>query len=165
MQCHRRKKTRFEDVEWMLRRWGAEGIFTREAAETYIGDMQRRAARVRDVLERCGLERRPTMSDLTMVEGWQAAHDDAVIGYAAACARGMQVPMKYMDKLLEDWREAGVKTVEEAMARHEAARQPRPAAQGANPALNYEQREYKEEDFGDDFFIDLDKYGEGGDGK
>lgn len=30
-----------------------------------------------------------------------------------------------------------------------------------NPALNFEQREYKDEDFGDDFFIDLDKYGEG----
>jgi len=30
-----------------------------------------------------------------------------------------------------------------------------------NPALNFEQREYKNEDFGDDFFIDLDKYGEG----
>lgn len=29
-----------------------------------------------------------------------------------------------------------------------------------NPALNYEQREYHQEDYGDDFFIDLDKYGE-----
>lgn len=28
-----------------------------------------------------------------------------------------------------------------------------------NPALNYEQREYKAEDYGDDFFVDLDKYG------
>ena len=33
----------------------------------------------------------------------------------------------------------------------------------SNPALNYVQREYGEEDFGDDFYIDLDKYGEGGD--
>jgi predicted phage replisome organizer len=31
----------------------------------------------------------------------------------------------------------------------------------SNPALNYEQREYKAEDYGDDFYIDLDKYGEG----
>lgn len=35
------------------------------------------------------------------------------------------------------------------------------AASQPNPALNFEQREYKDEDFGDDFFIDLDKYGEG----
>ena len=30
-----------------------------------------------------------------------------------------------------------------------------------NPALSYAQREYKDEDYGDGFFIDLDKYGEG----
>ena len=30
-----------------------------------------------------------------------------------------------------------------------------------NPALNYQQRTYREEDFGDDFFTDLDAYGEG----
>ena len=30
-----------------------------------------------------------------------------------------------------------------------------------NPAHNYEQREYKDEDYGDDFFINLDEYGEG----
>ena len=168
IQCHRRKKTRFEDVAWMLRRWGAEGIHTREAAEAYIDTMQRRAARVRQILELCGLERRPTMSDLTLYEGWQAVHDPEVIDYAATCARGMQVPMKYMDKLLDDWREGGVRTVDDAMARHESARQGRPAAgqaPAANPALNYAQRDYRDEDYGDDFFIDLDKYGEGGDGK
>lgn len=30
----------------------------------------------------------------------------------------------------------------------------------ANPAMDYQQREYREEDFGDDFFVDLDKYRE-----
>ena len=159
IQCHRRKKTRFEDVEWMLRRWGAEGIRTRAAAEAYIEAMQAKAARVREVLELCGLERRPTMGDLTMYENWQAVHDPALIDYAATCARGMQVPMKYMDKLLEDWKAGSVRTVEEAAARHAAARQARAASAPAqNPALNYAQREYKEEDYGDDFFVDLDKY-------
>ena len=50
-----------------------------------------------------------------------------------------------------------------------SARQSRPAAPGQaqtpNPALNYAQRDYREEDYGDDFFIDLDKYGEGGEGQ
>ena len=125
---------------------------------------------MRALLEACGLERRPTMSDLSLYEGWRAAHDEAVIEYAAQCARGMQVPMKYMDKLLNDWQAAGIATVDAARDRHEAARASRPAAPSAgapaaNGALNYEQREYRDEDFGDDFFIDLDKYGEGGTGK
>lgn len=34
----------------------------------------------------------------------------------------------------------------------------RPAA--ANPALNYAQREYTDDEFGEGFFIDLDKYAE-----
>jgi len=107
-----------------------------------------------------------------MYEGWQSAHDPALIDYAATCARGMQVPMKYMDRLLEDWKAAGVRTVEEAAARHASARQARaasPQAPAQNPALNYAQREYKEEDYGDDFFVDLDRYADdstgGGDGK
>jgi len=168
IQCHRRKKTRFEDVQWMLSRWGAEGIRTREAAEAYIDTLQRKAAPVRRVLERCGLERRPTAGDLALYEGWQGVHDEALIDFAADCARGMQVPMKYMDKLLADWRDNGVRTVDEAKTRHEAARQARvapAAAVGANPALNYEQREYREEDFGEDFFFDVVKEYRNGDDK
>lgn len=169
IQCHRKKKTRLEDVEWMLRRWGERGITTRRDAEAYIEDMQRKAERVRQLLELCGLERRPNMNDLALYEGWRGVHDEGVIEYAAQCARGMQVPMKYMEKLLGDWQASGVRTVEEARAQHEAARLSRaaaaPSAPAANPAMNYEQREYKEEDFGEDFFIDLDKYGAGGEGK
>ncbi|MBR6219660.1 MAG: DnaD domain protein [Clostridia bacterium] len=168
VQCHRKKKTRFEDVEWMLKEWGAQGLFTRADAEAYIGQMQRKAARVRALLEAAGLERRPTMNDLALYDAWQARHGEDVIEYAATCARGMQMPMKYMDKLLTDWAGEGIATVEDARARHEAARTPAasPAKAGAaNPALDYAQREYRDEDYGDDFFIDLDKYGEEGDGK
>lgn len=56
---------------------------------------------------------------------------------------------------MKDWK---------AAARGWVARQQQPTGfkpEQANPALNFEQREYKPEDFGDDFFIDLDKYGEG----
>lgn len=168
VQCHRKKKTRFEDVEWMLNEWGARGVYSREAAEQYIEAMRRKADRVRELLELCGLERRPGMNDLALYDNWRTVHDEAVIEYAAECARGMQVPVKYMDKLLTQWRDAGVRTVEEARAQHEAARQARPtpaapAERAINPALNYEQREYRDEDFGDDFFVDLDRYGEEGD--
>lgn len=167
IQCHRRKKNRFEDVEWMLQRWGTEGIYTRTQAEAYIEDMQRKEGRVRKLLEAAGLERRPSMSDLSLYEAWRGKYDEAVIDYAAQCARGMQVPMKYMDKLLSSWSSEGVTTPEEARARHEAGR-PGPAspARGAgNPALDYEQREYRDEDFGEEFFVDLDRYAEGGDEK
>ena len=167
VQCHRKKKTRFEDVEWMLRKWAELGLYTRQDAEAYIDEMQRKARRVRDILEACGLERRPGMDDLSLYEAWKSRHDEAVIDYAAACARGMQVPMKYMDKLLGEWEAEGVRTVAEAEARRAANRAERKAAAAQparpNPALDYAQRDYRDEDFGDDFFFDVVKaYGSEG---
>ena len=170
IQCRRRKQTTLKYVEWMLEQWEKEGIYTQQAAEAYIGDLERKTVPVRALLEKCGLDRRPTKNDLALYERWKAEHDGAVIEYAAECARDMQVPMKYMDKLLNGWRDEGVRTLEDAKARHEAVRQSRAATggqpgQSANPALNYAQREYRDEDFGDDFYVNLDEYGEGGDGK
>ena len=165
IQCHRRNRNRFEDAARMLEKWGEQGIFTATAAEAYIRDLQVKDRRLRAILELCGLERRPTMDDLALYEEWRETHDDAVIDCAAACARGMQLPMKFMNKLLADWQAAGVRTVAEAEARRDATRANRPAGgQGAaNPALDYAQREYKEEDYGDDFFFDVVKeYGDGG---
>lgn len=49
-----------------------------------------------------------------------------------------------------------------AAARGWVARDSAPRPAKANPAMDYEQREYRDEDFGDDFFVDLDKYGEEG---
>ena len=166
IQCHSKKRTRFEDVEGMLARWAELGLYTAEAAQAYIRDMSQKAARVRRLLEISGVDRRPTLNDLALYEKWQAGHDPAVIDYAAECARGMNLPMAYMDKLLKEWEASGVKTAEAARAAHEANRAARTAAPAgkpaANPALDYAQRKYTDADDGDDFFIDLDKYGEEG---
>ena len=166
IQCHQSNRTRFEEMEWMLKRWGEQGLYAHEAAEAYIRDMSLRAERVRKVLERCGLERRPTMNYLSLYEKWKQDYDDSVIDYAAECARGTRLPMRYADKLLEQWRKAGVSTVEAARAEreaiHAAGASGSTSAPPVNPALNYEQREYSEKDFGDDFFFDVVKaYGTG----
>ena len=165
VQCHRKKRTRFEDVQWMLGQWKERGLFAAGDAERYVDEMQRKTRRVRGILEQCGLERRVTLDDLALYDEWHKAHDDAVIDYAARCARGMQLPMKFANRLLSDWQAAGVKTVAEAEAQRDAARASRPsgAPAAANPALGYAQREYRDEDFGDDFFFDVVKeYGDGG---
>jgi len=161
VQCKRKNKNRFEEVEWMLSKWAEKGLFSVDAAQAYVKDMQRKAEEVRRLLERCGLDRRPLNSDLEMYESWQASSTPELIDYAAVCARGMQLPMRYMDKLLAEWKKAGVTTVEEARTRH-AARQGAAGTQPANPALDYEQRTYTDEDYGEDFFVNLDE-GNGGD--
>ena len=158
IQCHRKRKTRFEDLEWMLEEWQKLGLFSRDAAEAYINDMGQKRTRMRAIKKLCGLERGPRMDELMLLDSWRAAHGDDVIDYAAGLARGTQSPLRYMDALLKAWAEAGVDTVEAARAQNEARRAERPASGGApaNPALNYPQRDYTAQNEGD-FFIDLEK--------
>lgn len=166
VQCHRKRKNRFEDLEWMLAEWQKLGLFTRDAAEAYVSRMDGKRTRMREVMRLCGLERGPRMDDLKALDEWQAAHGDDVIDYAATLAQGMQNPVRYMDRLLKAWAEEGVASVEAARARHEArhADRARGGAAPANPALNYQQRDYSKMDE-DSFFIDLEKeFGDGGDG-
>jgi hypothetical protein len=84
----------------------------------------------------------------------------------------------YLRAVLRRYVAEHVTTAEEAERTREAYRAQRAAAgrerstwydapapsrtQRKNPALDYAQREYKAEDYGDNFFIDLDKYGEEG---
>ena len=167
-RCHERQKTRFEDVEKMLSRWGRAGVYTAEAARAYVEELRQKYAAVSALLEAAGSNRRPGMDDLALYDGWRAKHDPALIEYAAACVKGQYPPLEKMDGLLGEWAAAGVKTAEAAEAWRKA-NPTRRASSGrggnppANPALDYKQREYRDEDFGDDFFIDLDQYGEGGD--
>ena len=165
VQCKRKNKNRFEEVEWMLSKWAEKGLYSPDAALAYVQDMQRKAEDVRRLLEKCGLDRRPLNSDLEMYENWQSSCAPELIDYAAQCARGMQLPMRYMDKLLAEWRKSNITTLEEARSHYAAAKTGRggaPVNQSVNPALNYEQRTYTNEDYGDDFFVDLDKGNENG---
>ncbi len=167
-RCHERKKTRFEDVEKLLSRWAEAGVYTGDAARAYVDDMRRKAEAVAALLEAAGSEKRPSMGDLALYDGWTAKHDAALIAFAAACVKGQYLPLEKMDALLGEWEAGGVKTVEEAESWRKAHKSDRKSSgqggtQPANPALEYSQREYKEEDFGDDFYFDVKKYREGGD--
>lgn len=155
VQCARKRRMRFEDLCWMVGKWAEQRLFRREAAEAYVRERGRIAAEVRALLERCGLERRPQLGDLELYERWRESAPVELIEYAAECARGTQVPMRYVDRLLGAWRQAGIATVDAARAdraRHAAA--PAGSAASPNPAP-YQQRAHNDSDY-DGLFIDLD---------
>ena len=156
-----RNQHRFEDLEWIIGRWGELKLFTPEAAEAYIAKYTALTKQLRELFRRSGVEKRPSMADLEQLEGWKEALPDEVIAFAAECARGKRDPASYMAKLCGEWKKAGVRTVEEARLQSAAAVTANAAAATAaaspapSAATNYEQREYKPEDFGDDFFFDV----------
>ena len=150
VQCARKRKNSFEELEWMIGKWGEAGVRTREQAERYVSDMQQATREVRALLEAAGLSRRPNMDDLERYEGWKREHSPELLRCAAECARGARMPVKYMDKLLLEWKRAGIETPEAARAQHGAAT----AAPTAAPKQNYQQHSYTEADFGEDFYYD-----------
>lgn len=159
-QCARKRKHRFEDLEWMLGKWAELNLFKFDAADAYVRDMSRATDEVRALLNRCGSDRRPQMDDLALYESWRANYPRELIDYAADCARGMQLPMRYIDKLLEQWARSGVTTLADAQAQHAAHGASAPQGGAVNPALDYDQRAYNEEDYAG-LYLDLtgDVYG------
>lgn len=163
VQCARKRKHSFEDLEWMLGKWAEAGVRSRAQAESYLDEMQRATAELRALLEAAGLSRRPGMDDLEKYEAWRGRFSPELIRCAAECARGTRVPMKYMDKLLCEWEKAGVQSPEAARAQHaQAVSQTKSAPAGAPaPRQNYQQHSYTEADYGADFYYDPARdYGE-----
>ena len=159
VQCHRLNKERFDDLEWRLSVWRKDGVSTPEEADAYMRQMSALSRELREIFRRAGSEKRPGYGDLQTYRGWKDAYPAELIDYAAECARGAGGSMAYMEKLLTQWQKDGANTVEQARAQHEAWKQSSkiPGEKPANPALDYAQREYKDEDFGDDFYFDYEK--------
>ena len=170
--CHRsQSQPNFESIRIMLEDFSRHQALKEADARAYVAATDQKSARMRALLDRCGLDRRPRKSDLKLLETWMGWHGDALIDYAADCSRGRREPVSYMNKLLTAWHESGVTTVEAAGAEHAAAVAEKAASEKtnaanrpSNPALDYAQREYRDEDFGDDFFINLRQdWNKGGD--
>ncbi len=155
VQCGRRGKQGFDDLEWMIGKWDAAGVRTRGDAERYVSDMQRMTAGVRAVMERAGLARRPNMDDITRYAGWLEVASPELIDYAAELASGTRSPMPYIGKLISEWQRAGIRDVSAARAEHD--RRGTNAPSPAQSVHNYQQHTYTDADFGSDFFYDPTK--------
>ena len=163
IQCHRKRRYQFGDVEWTLSEWGKAGVRTPEQAEAYVTGMRRLAAGMAEVFRRAGREKRPSQPDIEWYRAWRDTFPADVMEYAGECAHGVRDAVKYMSAILEAWKAEGVTDLASAKAARERTR---PAGDGkgavrpANPALDYQQRDYRDEDFGENFFVDLSKYAE-----
>ena len=156
VQCARKRKHDFEDLEWMLSKWAKAGVHTHAQAEKYVSDGQQATLEVRNLLEAAGLTRRPKMDDLELYEAWKQNHGMDMILCAAECARGTRVPVKYMDKLLSEWKAAGISTPEAARAQH-ASYKPAAVSAGNPERMNYGQRTETSDTYGKNSYSDPTK--------
>ena len=163
VQCHRANKYHFDDLIWRLNLWHEDGVLTPEAAEVWMKQMTGLKTELRRVYRQAGYsDRTPSDGDVVTYRGWKETYPGDMILYAAECARGKGGSMAYMEKLLTQWTQDGAATAAQARAMHEAWRQTsgsggNSGVKPANPALDYAQRDYRDEDFGDGFYFDYDK--------
>jgi len=158
VQCARKRKHSFEDLEWMLGNWEKAGVRTRAQADKYVCEMQKATREVRALLEAAGLSRNPNMDDLSRYEEWKQQHAPDMILCAAECARGTRVPVKYMDKLLSEWQKAGIATPEAAKAQHAAYMPAAAATTASKPShMNYQQRPTTDDTYGKNSYSDPTK--------
>ena len=164
IQCQRRGRSRFEHVESMLEQWAKRGVFTAADARAFVDNMEALYGELKGLFEAMGLRRDPGGADLAQYEGWKARYPEELIAFGALCAKGTgrDAPAR-LGELLDRWAEKGIVTAEAAQAEFAAAKA---GDAGARPsAQNYIQRGYTDEDYGEDFFINLAKENRRGDDK
>ncbi len=168
--CARRGKSNFEDLNELLAKWFEMGLLTQYALDAYMQNHRAKMDFAKQVFERSGMERGPNQSDLRQIEGWLEQVEAGLVLYAAECAQGTQVPLRYMNKLLQTWAGQGITTEEAARSqrdgRGEGARRDNSAAATApeRPGKTvaghlYSQRDYQQGEL-DYLITDLAALGE-----
>lgn len=160
-----RSRHSIDDLESALDKRAAQGLFTGQQMEQYLAGRRESRARAEAVLEACGLDRRPTDGDMELADAWIRDYGMALTLYAAQLSMGTQTPMRYAGKLLESWKEGGVKDVESAKLAKVAPAKGGDKERELPLSHRYEQREYAEGELDYLFDDDIYKTGSGGGGR
>lgn len=138
-QCGLQNKRSFEAFERTVKKWKSLKLMAMDDVNAYA----KRREEAYLVLEKSGQSRRPSEADIDQLIKWQKTLPMDLIFYAAECANGTQLPIRYIDKMLSEWSEKGIKDVE-AAKRARAAHPAQPTKE--LPAQSYAQREYDDEE-------------------
>lgn len=149
MQQARKNNSSFEGLDFLIGQWRERGLLSRAAAEAYVTTNRALLNEFTAVLRGAGIEKRPTEDDIAAFSGWKEALPDDVIALAAARAKGKSYPISHMRSQIERWLADGIAT----KAAAEALDEKQPPEKKRNPALDYEQRTYKDEDFDDSYYL------------
>lgn len=149
----------FDCVDKILFEWRDLKIFTEEQITNYKEIRRKLEASVAEVMAIAGVNRRPTRADeqayVKYIETYSMPHE--LVVYGAERAYGTNAPMKYLDKLMRIWFEAGINTLKEAQKEYGV--RVRPVTKRATAG----EREYTQEDL-DNIFGDPLAAGGGNEG-
>lgn len=101
-----------EDVRNLLTSWQKRGLTDEKEILDYIARFREQTKLIGELYELWGLRGRGTQADRTMIDRWQHefGFDKESIIFAAAYASGKEQPMAYLDALMRNYNEKGIRT-------------------------------------------------------
>ncbi|MBQ9252574.1 MAG: DnaD domain protein [Clostridia bacterium] len=140
-----------EDVEKMLDSWSRKGIFSTAEAEKYVQEFRAQGELMMELRKMWGLKNRMSAKDRALVAEWEKELGFApeLILLAAEGASGADKPMAYLNKILRDYAEKGIRTKEQILLdreQHQAAK-PAATAPGTRAAKQVIAQQYSQRDY------------------
>lgn len=146
------KGKEIEDVRSLLASWQKRGLSTEKDILDYISRFREQSKLIGELNDMWGLRGRGTAADRTMLDRWEHEYgfDRGLILSAAEYASGKAQPMAYLDALLRNCNEKGIRTREEMEADRKAHQEKNRENAGNGPenrgrklnAQQFEQRTY-----------------------
>ena len=114
--CFKRGIKTLEGVNETVNKFYRQGLLTENAIGEFMGEVARRDAEIREVLEEAGIDRPVSSRDRDSYRTWTYTWKmpKEVILYAAKLSRGNPGAIAYMNGILGAWQRAGISTVAEA---------------------------------------------------
>ncbi len=136
-----RGRHNIEQLDIELLNWHNANLHSYDQIKAGIEERRTYADKIRNMLESAGLDsaNANNMKELYDKFAIKYGHSDDVILYAAQCSLGTRTPIKYMDKLLNDWHKKGCYTIASAKAEHTSH-----AVSPTKGGAPYDQRDYSQ---------------------
>lgn len=92
------------------------GVITTEAIDNYMAEIVKNDTIIKSILEKLGIDREVNSQDRNLYKTWlyDWGVSEELIEYGATQSKGKYLPMQYLNKMLSEYRNKSVTTVEEA---------------------------------------------------
>ncbi|HEY3363822.1 MAG TPA: DnaD domain protein [Symbiobacteriaceae bacterium] len=122
--------TRMSYLNTVARRWSEEGVRSPDEAEDLAERHRKAAGKHKAIVSYLGLKRQLTGAEQTLLDKWtdEWGFSNEVVFRACDESNGVQNPLQYVNRILETWRDKGVRTVADVDQALSERKQRRPAS-------------------------------------
>lgn len=133
-----------EGMEGNIQKFYKLGILSMQAFSQYMDTIIAKDNKIKAILDKLNIQRNVNYIDRanykTWTEDWKMSEE--LISYATSQSKDKENALKYMTKVLADWHEKGIKTVEEAKKTT-----PLPATNSSQNKPNFTGRSYSKDEW------------------